>query len=63
MKEFKTFDDKNRVTANYLQFCYMCDDRHLCTTEESCRQCWADQNLDTEGTRSETQKLMCNYYV
>lgn len=63
MKEFKTFDATNNVTANYLQFCAMCDDRHRCTTEEACRQCWADQHLDTEGTRNETRDMITSYYA
>ncbi|MGZ9584221.1 hypothetical protein [Paenibacillus marinisediminis] len=63
MKVFKTFDDTNKVTSNFLQFCYMCDDKHKCTTEEACRQCWADKNVDTEGNRNETSDMLTSYYA
>ena len=63
MKAFKTFDDTNKVTNNYLQFCYMCDDHHKCTTEEACRQCWADRNIATEGERSEICDMLNASYV
>lgn len=63
MREFKTFDETNKVTNNYLQFCYMCDDKHRCTTEETCRQCWADNGVETEGKTNETYKMMAEYYA
>lgn len=64
MRTFKTFDTHtDTVTRNYLQLCYMCDDKHQCTTEETCRQCWADQGLAPEQRKEETRDLLNAYYA
>lgn len=56
------------VTRNFLQFCYNCEDAHLCTTEEMCQACWAEQGLDAElsgetGGAEETRQLLFQYYA
>ncbi|TYA13649.1 hypothetical protein FRY98_13510 [Paenibacillus faecis] len=60
----KTANQEN-VTRNFLQFCYTCEDAHLCTTEEACQACWAEQGLcerDAQAT-DETQELLQLYYA
>lgn len=53
------------VTRNYLQFCYTCEDAHLCTTEEACQACWAEQGLCAlpEENVEETKELLQLYYA
>ncbi|WP_375163016.1 hypothetical protein [Paenibacillus sp. SC116] len=64
MRTFTTFDYKEQnVTRNFLQLCYMCDDKHLCATEETCRACWTEQGVLKEEGQQETQKLMNAYYA
>ncbi|MFD1175735.1 hypothetical protein ACFQ3W_05375 [Paenibacillus puldeungensis] len=53
------------VTRNYLQFCYTCEDAHLCTTEEMCKACWAEKGLDemeADGA-DETRQMLLEYYA
>lgn len=56
------------MTKNYMQFCYTCDDAHLCTTEEACKACWAEKGLlneedqEAEGV-TETRQLLMDYYA
>lgn len=57
--------NQEATTRNYLQFCYHCDDAHLCTTEEACQACWADQgllNTQEDGVK-ETQQFLQTYYA
>ncbi|GIO83093.1 hypothetical protein J25TS5_00250 [Paenibacillus faecis] len=57
--------NQETVTRNFLQFCYTCEDAHLCTTEEACQACWAEQGLcerDAQAT-DETQELLQLYYA
>ncbi|WP_195570605.1 hypothetical protein [Paenibacillus sp. 1001270B_150601_E10] len=63
MRTFKTFDQMNKVTQNYLQFCYMCDDKAKCTTEAACRECWTKNNCDAEVERHETRDMLQAYYA
>ncbi|EPY05221.1 hypothetical protein AZ66_17825 [Paenibacillus sp. E194] len=63
MRTFKTFDTTDQVTRNFLQLCYMCDDNDRCTTEEECRQCWADQGLAAKPEVEETRELLNAYYA
>ncbi|WP_430522297.1 hypothetical protein [Paenibacillus brevis] len=60
----KTVNQEN-VTRNYLQFCYTCEDAHLCTTEETCQACWAEQGLCAapEENAEETRELLQLYYA
>lgn len=60
----KTANQEN-VTRNYLQFCYTCEDAHLCTTEETCQACWAEQGLNAmpEENAEETRELLQLYYA
>lgn len=55
------------VTRNLLQFCYHCEDAHLCTTEEDCKACWAANGLYEEETNTtcanETRDLLHSYYA
>lgn len=55
-----TFNNNmDETSKNLLQFCYTCDDAHLCTTEEKCRECWADQAILTEqDAMDETQLFL-----
>lgn len=58
---------QDTVTRNYLQFCYTCEDAHLCTTEDMCQACWAEKGLldiepEADGTE-ETRKLLFEYYA
>lgn len=58
-------DTKDHVTRNFMQFCYTCDEAHLCTNEEQCRACWADKGLldhELDGA-NETQNLLLQYYA
>lgn len=53
------------VTRNYLQFCYTCEDAHLCTTEEMCKACWTEKGLDemeADGAE-ETRQMLLEYYA
>lgn len=64
----KTTAHEETVTRNYLQFCYNCEDAHLCTTEEQCKACWAEKGLDeafemeADGAE-ETRQLLFEYYA
>lgn len=53
------------VTRNLLQFCYTCEDAHLCTTEDACMECWTRQGLlDNQADNvNETQQLLQFYYA
>lgn len=56
------------VTRNFLQFCYTCEDAHLCTTEEMCQACWAENGLNEEfeveaDGAAETRQLLFDYYA
>lgn len=54
------------VTRNLLQFCYTCEDAHLCTTEEACQECWTAKgmlNLEEEDGAEETRALLQEYYA
>ncbi|USB33553.1 hypothetical protein [Paenibacillus sp. YPG26] len=54
------------VTRNLLQFCYTCEDAHLCTTEEACEACWAAKgllDLEEENGAEETRALLFEYYA
>lgn len=56
---------ENTVTRNFLQFCYTCEDAHLCTTEKTCQACWAEAGLvemEADGAK-ETQDLLQMYYA
>lgn len=56
---------ENAITRNFLQFCYTCEDAHLCTTEETCQACWAEAGLaemEADGAK-ETQDLLQMYYA
>ncbi|AOZ91020.1 hypothetical protein [Paenibacillus crassostreae] len=54
-----TFNYNKDITQNLLQFCYTCEDAHLCTTEEKCRACWTEQGLMTEESAlDETQTFL-----
>ncbi|AWB44796.1 hypothetical protein DCC85_11580 [Paenibacillus sp. CAA11] len=53
------------MTRNLLQFCYTCEDAHLCTTEEACRACWEENGMmeqEADGTE-ETRQLLMEYYA
>lgn len=53
------------VTRNLLQFCYTCEDAHLCTTEDACMECWTRQGLldNKDSNENETQQLLQLYYA
>ncbi|MGZ7441564.1 hypothetical protein [Paenibacillus sp. TH7-28] len=58
---------QDTVTRNYLQFCYTCEDAHLCTTEDMCQACWAEKGLletepEADGA-AETRQLLFEYYA
>ncbi|MNP55954.1 hypothetical protein D3C76_1506420 [compost metagenome] len=56
MTTFKNTDD---ISKNLLQFCYTCEDAHLCTTEEKCRACWTEQGLLADQDElDETQRFL-----
>ncbi|GGH22147.1 hypothetical protein [Paenibacillus segetis] len=57
--------NQETVTRNLLQFCYTCEDAHLCTTEEICKACWAENGLYEEEAVSadETKQLLQFYYA
>jgi hypothetical protein len=55
-----TFNNNTDETSkNLLQFCYTCEDAHLCTTEEKCKACWTEQGIlsEQEGL-NETQTYL-----
>ncbi len=58
---------QDQVTRNLLQFCYNCEDAHLCTTEEACKACWAENGLYEEEAEAagaeETRQLLQFYYA
>ncbi|MFD3257406.1 hypothetical protein ACE3MQ_02215 [Paenibacillus lentus] len=61
-------NNQDQVTRNLLQFCYNCEDAHLCTTEEICKACWAENGLyeaETEAAAGaeETRQLLQFYYA
>ncbi|PZM63873.1 hypothetical protein [Paenibacillus dendritiformis] len=65
MRTFKTFDvhkHTDNVTRNYLQLCYMCDDKHRCTTENECKQCW-EENGTVPEQQDDTRDLLQAYYA
>ncbi|WGU95955.1 hypothetical protein QJQ58_06755 [Paenibacillus dendritiformis] len=65
MRTFKTFDvhkHVDKVTRNYLQLCYMCDDKHRCTTENECKQCW-EENGAVPEQQDDTRDLLQAYYA
>ncbi|MUG47490.1 hypothetical protein [Paenibacillus woosongensis] len=59
--------DQDQVTRNLLQFCYHCEDAHLCTTEEACKACWAENGwFEPEAEAAgaeETRQLLQFYYA
>ncbi|WP_019638687.1 hypothetical protein [Paenibacillus fonticola] len=57
--------NQDTVTRNLLQFCYTCEDAHLCTTEEMCKACWAENGLyeAEEAGAEETRELLQLYYA
>lgn len=57
--------NQETVTRNLLQFCYTCEDAHLCTTEEICKACWTENGLYEEKAdgAEETQQLLQFYYA
>ncbi|GAA0137199.1 hypothetical protein YSY43_40400 [Paenibacillus sp. YSY-4.3] len=61
--------NQDQVTRNLLQFCYHCEDAHLCTTEETCKACWVENGLyeaeaETEAAGAEeTRQLLQFYYA
>lgn len=57
--------NQETATHNYLKFCYHCEDAHLCTTEEACQACWAEQGLldAQEDGVNETQRFLQTYYA
>ncbi|MCG7409353.1 hypothetical protein MH117_18200 [Paenibacillus sp. ACRRX] len=64
MRTFKTFNDTNKVTQYFLQLCYNCDDKHLCTTEEECKQCWTNHHqVDVDNEHNETRDMLAAYYA
>lgn len=58
-------NNQETVTRNFLQFCYTCEDAHLCTTEEACQACWAEQGLHEQHADvvDETRELLQFYYA
>ncbi|NWL90118.1 MULTISPECIES: hypothetical protein [unclassified Paenibacillus] len=57
--------NQEQTTRNYLQFCYTCEDAHLCTTEEACQDCWAKKGMleaEHDGAE-ETRQLLQMYYA
>ncbi|MNZ67928.1 hypothetical protein D3C78_861860 [compost metagenome] len=57
--------NQETATRNFLQFCYTCEDAHLCTTEEACQACWAENNLldhEMDGA-DDTRQLLLTYYA
>ncbi|MHA0857974.1 hypothetical protein [Paenibacillus sp. CMAA1364] len=51
-------NNMDETTKNYLQFCYTCEDAHLCTTEEKCKSCWAEQAMTETTELNETQNYL-----
>lgn len=58
MKETTT----DLVSKNLLQFCYTCDDAALCTSEEVCRHCWADNGIPVDEEETNDISAMINHY-
>lgn len=54
------FNNETDVTSKkLLQFCYTCEDAHLCDSEEKCQACWSEQGmLADQEEMNETQVLL-----
>jgi len=57
--------NQEQTTRNYMQFCYTCEDAHLCTTEEACQACWAEKGMleEEHDGAEETRQLLHKYYA
>ncbi|GIP24276.1 MULTISPECIES: hypothetical protein [Paenibacillus] len=53
------------MTRNLLQFCYTCEDAHMCDCEEKCIECWAEKGMLTaeDNGVEETRALLQEYYA
>lgn len=53
--------ETDKTTQNLMMFCYHCEDAAFCTTEETCKACWAEQGLydqtENEGPEDTQQFL------
>ncbi|MCR8659870.1 hypothetical protein [Paenibacillus endoradicis] len=53
----------DHTTKNLLQFCYTCPDAPNCETEEKCRACWTENELQDEKLEANltTEELLRQY--
>jgi len=51
----------DRITRNYMRYCYDCTDAGACATEAKCLACWDGQEKAADEQKQEPLNLVRHY--